>query len=62
MSSVGDVHNPVFGLSSLSAEQRNAFMQHQLIYTSLIDTAILLYFATMGNSNLSLDLKGSIPG
>jgi hypothetical protein len=62
MSSVGDAHNPVFGLSSLSDQQRNTFVRHQFTCTFSIDAAILLHFATMSNSNLSLDLKGSIPG
>ena len=62
MSSIGDVYNPVFGLSSLSDEQRNTFMRHQFTCTFSIDVAILLHFATMGNLNLSLDLKSSIHG
>ena len=47
-SSVGDVYNPVFDLSSLSDEQRSAFVQHQFTYTFSIDALILLHFATLG--------------
>jgi hypothetical protein len=48
MSSVGDVYNPVFDLTSLSDEQRSTFVQHQFIYTFSIDALILLHFATLG--------------
>jgi hypothetical protein len=48
MSSVPDVYNPVYDLSSLSHEQRSGFVQHQFTYTFSIDALILLHFATLG--------------
>lgn len=42
------VYDPGFDLTSLTDEQRNAFMQHRLRFAFSIDALLLLHFVTLG--------------